>query len=78
MRIEELEKVAMQDRADLEGVKQGDRAIAAILRILRRQTEMEVSVAIAPNLSDPVRHFNAGRVAGLKDALVMLEESIPR
>jgi hypothetical protein len=76
--MDELDRLAAGDRAALSGVKQGDTAIAAILRILQRQTEIEIASAIAPGLGNEGRQFNAGRVAALKDAIGMLMESIPK
>lgn len=74
----EMEKQVAEDRAALSGVTQGDLAIAAILRIVERQQFLEGGQAIAPNLPSEVRHYNAGRCAGVADVAAMLREEIPK
>jgi len=38
-----------------------------VLTLLAKQADMETGSAISPNLSNENRHYNAGRVAGLRD-----------
>lgn len=78
MDAKELEKAVAEDREALGKVTAGTPAIAAILRIVDRQREIEAGQAIAPNLASEARHFNAGRAAGVADVLAMLREEIPK
>lgn len=74
----EPDRFAEEVRAGLSGVTAEHPAVKAILRLLRRESEIEVGRALAPGLGNEARQFQAGRAAAAGDLVALLEDVVPK
>lgn len=75
---QDIEKLVAEERGWLSGVTRETPALKAVLRMLRRQGEVEVAQALPPGLGNEGRQYNAGRAAAVLDVVAMVEEAVPK
>lgn len=60
---------------ELAGLNENNGLWRAVFEVLETAREGEVDMALMPNLSDDMRHYRAGRAAGMADAQMALAEA---